>query len=73
MAYLTGGQTARGVLDTLGVGRLDPLAELTPGAVLSRDADGRRYVTRPGSFGDPDSLVHTAHTLLGRPALRRTP
>ncbi|CAM03818.1 4-hydroxythreonine-4-phosphate dehydrogenase [Saccharopolyspora erythraea NRRL 2338] len=54
---LTGGETARKVLDALGVRALRPVAQVHHGAVLSRTADGRSVVTRPGSFGDPDSLV----------------
>jgi 4-hydroxythreonine-4-phosphate dehydrogenase len=58
---LTGGETARRVLDALGVDRLVPLAEIEHGAVLSRRPDGSAVVTRPGSFGGPESLL----TILG--------
>jgi 4-hydroxythreonine-4-phosphate dehydrogenase len=53
---LTGGETARRVLDELGIDQLEPLAQIGHGAVRSRTADGRHVVTRPGSFGGVDSL-----------------
>jgi 4-hydroxythreonine-4-phosphate dehydrogenase len=53
---LTGGETARRVLDQLGIDQLEPLAQIGHGAVRSRTADGRHVVTRPGSFGGADSL-----------------
>jgi uncharacterized protein YgbK (DUF1537 family) len=53
---LTGGETARRVLDLLGVDELRPVAEIEVGAVHSLTPDGRSVVTRPGSFGGPDSL-----------------
>ncbi len=54
---LTGGETARRVLDALGVTRLTPLGQIHHGAVLCRLPDGAAVVTRPGSFGSPDSLL----------------
>ncbi|TXN29993.1 four-carbon acid sugar kinase family protein [Lacisediminihabitans profunda] len=54
---LTGGETARRVLDALGVVSLDPHGELAHGVVLSHRAADARVVTRPGSFGDAHSLV----------------
>ncbi|MFD2090682.1 four-carbon acid sugar kinase family protein [Blastococcus deserti] len=54
---LTGGETARRVLDALGVTRLTPVGQVHHGAVLSRLPDGSSVVTRPGSFGGPDSLL----------------
>jgi len=57
---LTGGETARSVIDALGVTTLRPTAEVHHGAVVSRTADGRRVVTRPGSFGDVNSLAAIA-------------
>ncbi|GAA5121149.1 4-hydroxythreonine-4-phosphate dehydrogenase PdxA [Pseudonocardia adelaidensis] len=53
---LTGGETARRVLDELGIDQLEPLAQIGHGAVRSRTPDGRHVVTRPGSFGGVDSL-----------------
>lgn len=54
---LTGGQTARAVLDRLGVARLHPLSQPHHGAVLAAAGDGRLVATRPGSFGGRDSLL----------------
>lgn len=60
---LTGGETARTVLDRLGVHTLEPFDEIHTGAVVSVTPDGRRVVTRPGSFGDARSLVTIADYL----------
>ncbi|MGW2326075.1 4-hydroxythreonine-4-phosphate dehydrogenase PdxA [Streptomyces sp. NPDC001700] len=60
---LTGGETARRVLDALAVDRLDPVGQVHHGAVHLRTPDGRSVVTRPGSFGDPDSLRHIVRAL----------
>ena len=54
---LTGGETAREVLDALGVRSLTPLASVQHGAVVSLSDDGRLVGTKPGSFGDDDALV----------------
>ncbi len=54
---LTGGETARAVLDRLGVTALTPLTQVHHGAVVCLDDTGRAVATRPGSFGGPDSLV----------------
>ncbi|MHB1170910.1 MAG: four-carbon acid sugar kinase family protein [Lacisediminihabitans sp.] len=53
---LTGGETARAVLNALGVHWLEPLVEIEHGAVLSRTDQDSLVVTRPGAFGGPDSL-----------------
>lgn len=58
---LTGGETARAVLNALSVHWLEPIAEIEHGAVLSRTDHGTMVVTRPGTFGGPDSL----RTILG--------
>ncbi|MCX2730142.1 four-carbon acid sugar kinase family protein [Saccharopolyspora sp. NFXS83] len=60
---LTGGETARRVLDALGVPALAPLAQIHHGAVHSRAPGGTSVVTRPGSFGEADSLVRIAEHL----------
>ncbi|UTO67829.1 four-carbon acid sugar kinase family protein [Streptomyces rapamycinicus] len=60
---LTGGETARRVLDALAVAELDPVGQVHHGAVHLRTPDGRSVVTRPGSFGDPDSLRHIVRAL----------
>jgi 4-hydroxythreonine-4-phosphate dehydrogenase len=62
---LTGGETARGVLDLLGIHRLTPVAERC-GAVLSRAGD-RLVATRPGSFGSPTSLADLVASLFTEP------
>jgi uncharacterized protein YgbK (DUF1537 family) len=60
---LTGGETARAVVDAIGLDSLRPVHEIHRGAVASVASDGRRVVTRPGSFGDADSLVTIARYL----------
>ena len=59
--YLSGGDTAAGVLHRLGAAGLDLLEEVTPGMVLGivrgGQADGLYVVTKPGAFGQPDALV----------------
>ncbi|MEV8390940.1 MULTISPECIES: four-carbon acid sugar kinase family protein [unclassified Streptomyces] len=66
---LTGGETARRVLDALGVTRLHPVGQIHHGAVHCRTDDGRSVVTRPGSYGDTGSLLRIAHALRpGHPA-----
>jgi 4-hydroxythreonine-4-phosphate dehydrogenase len=59
---LTGGDTARSVLDRLGVERLQVLGELEPGICLSRDG-ARFVVTKAGGFGDSQSLVRVLRHL----------
>jgi uncharacterized protein YgbK (DUF1537 family) len=61
---LSGGETARAVLDRLGVRTLTPVGQTTPGTVLCLSDDGRLIITRPGSFGDPDDLVLTAQAVV---------
>ncbi|GHH10052.1 4-hydroxythreonine-4-phosphate dehydrogenase PdxA [Streptomyces lanatus] len=68
---LTGGETARRVLDALEVPQLTPLGEIHHGAVHALASDGRHVVTRPGSFGETDSLLRIAAAL--RPDRFRTP
>lgn len=60
---LSGGETARAVLDELGIRRLHPLAQAHPGAVVSVTGSGRLVATRPGSFGDRHSLTHIFLTM----------
>ena len=59
---LTGGDTARSVLDRLGVTQLQVLGELEPGICLSRDG-ARFVVTKAGGFGDSQSLVRVLRHL----------
>ncbi|MET9382162.1 four-carbon acid sugar kinase family protein [Streptomyces sp. NPDC002928] len=60
---LTGGETARTTLDSLGIGKLEPLGQIHHGAVHSLAPDGRHVVTRPGSYGAEDSLLRIAVAL----------
>ena len=64
---LTGGATARAVLDSMGVRWMDPVHEIEHGAVLSRTDQGTLVVTRPGSFGAPRSLHGIHQHLLALP------
>ncbi|HKU10644.1 MAG TPA: 4-hydroxythreonine-4-phosphate dehydrogenase PdxA [Sinomonas sp.] len=54
---LTGGETAREVLDALGICSLVPHTAVQHGAVVSTADDGRLVATKPGSFGDPLALA----------------
>ncbi|HEV7950825.1 MAG TPA: four-carbon acid sugar kinase family protein [Glaciihabitans sp.] len=60
---LSGGETARAVLDELNITQLRPLAQAHPGAVVSVSGTGRLIATRPGSYGAPDSLVEILATV----------
>ncbi|MBY4225530.1 4-hydroxythreonine-4-phosphate dehydrogenase PdxA [Rhodococcus fascians] len=62
---LTGGETARAVLSALGVNALVPVDQVHYGAVVSVAPDGRRIVTRPGSFGERNSLSIIHSYLIG--------
>lgn len=62
---LTGGETARSVLDAVGVQRLGIQGEIEHGAVLSLAPDGNPVVTRPGSFGETNSLRTILAVLAG--------
>ncbi|MFI1735018.1 four-carbon acid sugar kinase family protein [Streptomyces acidicola] len=64
---LTGGETARRVLDALRITQLRPVAQIHHGAVHSHAPDGRSVVTRPGSFGEADSLSRIARALRPEP------
>ena len=69
---LTGGETAREVLDAVGHQRLVPLAAVQHGAVLSRADDGTLVGTKPGSFGDDLALLQLYDDIRerrGRPAV----
>ncbi|MFE5836582.1 four-carbon acid sugar kinase family protein [Arthrobacter sp. NPDC056493] len=54
---LTGGETAREVLDAVGCSNLVPIAAVQHGAVLSRANDGTLVGTKPGNFGDDLALL----------------
>ncbi len=64
---LTGGHTARTVLDRLGLTVLSVRGAAHYGAVALESPDGRRVITRPGSFGPPDSLALAARYLADWP------
>jgi len=70
---LTGGATARAVVDAMGLTTLQPVDQVHHGAVVSVASDGRTVVTRPGSFGDPFSLVDVARYLAETPSVRTQP
>ncbi|MDM7891296.1 four-carbon acid sugar kinase family protein [Curtobacterium caseinilyticum] len=57
---LTGGETARSVLSRLEIATIVPEGAVEPGCVVSRADDGRRVVTRPGSFGSITNLLDAA-------------
>ncbi|HEY3079318.1 MAG TPA: four-carbon acid sugar kinase family protein [Chloroflexota bacterium] len=64
---LTGGDTARAVLDALGGRGIALQAELLPGVPLGRivggELDGVTVVTKAGGFGGPDTLVEVQRYL----------
>jgi 4-hydroxythreonine-4-phosphate dehydrogenase len=71
---LTGGETAREVLDILGVKKLRLLGEVEPGlpySVTEGRKAGMLVLTKAGAFGNPQSLVHCREFLrtLARGAL----
>jgi uncharacterized protein YgbK (DUF1537 family) len=70
---LLGGETARRVLDALGIDALEPLDQIHHGAVRSRTPDGKVVVTRPGSFGGPGSLAQIVRALCPDTASRIAP
>ncbi|WP_217496455.1 four-carbon acid sugar kinase family protein [Curtobacterium sp. SGAir0471] len=57
---LTGGETARSVLTRLDIATIVPEGAVEVGCVVSRADDGRRVVTRPGSFGTATNLLDAA-------------
>jgi uncharacterized protein YgbK (DUF1537 family) len=61
---LTGGETARAVIDALGVEHMTVLGEVEPGVVLSRfSGDGPALVTKAGAFGDEGTLARIIQSL----------
>ncbi|PRA04408.1 4-hydroxythreonine-4-phosphate dehydrogenase PdxA [Arthrobacter sp. MYb229] len=61
--FLTGGETARTILDDLGISTLEPLLQLEPGVVICRSTDGRLIGTKPGTFGSTHILNNALKTL----------
>lgn len=71
---LTGGETARAVVDELGVRSLRPVGQVHHGAVVSLTDDDRAVVTRPGSYGPADSLLQIVdHLAAPAPAHPQAP
>lgn len=65
---LTGGDTARAVLDRLRIGQIDVRSEFEPGICISREP-GRsrlRIVTKAGGFGDSGALLRAMRHFQGR-------
>lgn len=61
---LTGGETARAVLDALGVTHMTVLGEIEPGVVLNElPGDLPLVVTKAGSFGDNGTLARTIEAI----------
>ena len=65
---LTGGETAREVLERIGIRALEPLGAQQHGAVVSLADDGRLVGTKPGSFGDDHALLQLYHSIQSRRA-----
>ncbi|WP_181419490.1 MULTISPECIES: four-carbon acid sugar kinase family protein [unclassified Curtobacterium] len=61
---LTGGETARAVLDALGIDSVRVHGTVEPGVVLSSHPDHRPIlVTKAGAFGDAGTLARTVRAL----------
>jgi 4-hydroxythreonine-4-phosphate dehydrogenase len=60
---LSGGETARAVLDGLEITDLVAVARWEHGAVASTDETGRLIVTKPGAHGDEDALLIVARSV----------
>ena len=69
---LTGGDTARAVLDRLHIDQLQVLGELEPGICLCRPArlDAPRIVTKAGAFGDAGALLRVIRRFDDQPLIR---
>ncbi|BCW69916.1 4-hydroxythreonine-4-phosphate dehydrogenase PdxA [Arthrobacter sp. NicSoilB8] len=67
---LTGGETAREVLERLGIRALEPLGAEQHGAVVSLADDGRLVGTKPGSFGDDHALLQLYRSIQSRRATK---
>jgi len=68
--FLTGGETARAVLEGLGVHALRLLGEIEPGLIVSTaeggEIAGRTIITKAGAFGTPQALRRVQSVLRGR-------
>lgn len=67
---VTGGDTARALLELLGAHGIDLVAEVLPGVPFGKVHGGRhpglQIVTKAGGFGGPDALLQAAAYLTGR-------
>lgn len=67
---LTGGDTARAVMDRLGAPGVDLLSEVSPGipygTISGGSLPGMPVVTKAGGFGKPEALVDAARYLVER-------
>ncbi|MFC7403839.1 four-carbon acid sugar kinase family protein [Georgenia alba] len=61
--FLTGGETARAVLDRLSVTTLPVYDEVHHGAVIAGTSAGRLVAIRPGSFGNEASITQVFRAL----------
>lgn len=68
---MTGGDTARGLLDRLGASGIDLISEVLPGIPFGTVNGGRRpglrVVTKAGGFGRPEALAQAVAYLAGLP------
>ncbi len=61
---LTGGATARAILENLGVEWLRPFHEIETGMVASSTSTSQAVVIKPGSYGDDHTLVRAVQYLM---------
>lgn len=69
---LSGGETARTVLDHLGIHWISPKMELETGVTVSTTSDGRVVVIKPGSYGDHEALLKIIKYLSHKPEEARS-
>ena len=60
---LTGGETARRVLDALGTEWIQPITEIENGVTVSQTSRGQLAIIKPGSYGTQDTLVNAVEYL----------
>ncbi|TXL64779.1 4-hydroxythreonine-4-phosphate dehydrogenase PdxA [Zeimonas arvi] len=60
---LTGGDTARAVLDALGTSAIELLGEVEPGVPLARAASLPLLCLKAGGFGNANTLLHAVQAL----------
>jgi uncharacterized protein YgbK (DUF1537 family) len=57
----TGGDTSLGICQSLGIGGIEPIAEICPGIPVGKiaggDHEGKFIITKSGRFGDKNSLL----------------